>query len=269
MDLRGWDYTGRNIGPEFHKQFRLMIYCLSMKDFVNNRKWNNELQTALAPRMGVGSPGAVRTVKKISQNFGLINEDAFSSHGDLAKDELLSERGKVVYNAAVLEYQVQNEDGLDNNIKIEVQKNIKILYEEAYCDALLNYYFINRDGTYFSPLRATLRTLQRHERLDKWEWYMFNTFVRHDDRKEEEEKLDYEIERYRKGDYSFTMENVVEKPKGHQYIPQYFEFAGLVHVVQRPQWYISNSSKHQDIKDIVLSTDYLEKVYSGGINNEL
>lgn len=29
MDLRGWDYTGRNIGPELHNQFRIMAECLA------------------------------------------------------------------------------------------------------------------------------------------------------------------------------------------------------------------------------------------------
>ena len=62
------------------------------------------------------------------------------------------------------------------------------------------------------------------------------------------------------------MENVVEKPKGHQYIPQYFEFAGLMHVIQRPEWSITDSGRHKDIKEKVLSQDFLEKLYGGDLN---
>ena len=38
MDLRGWDYTGRNIGPDLHRQFRIMIDCLSDSSFVLGKR---------------------------------------------------------------------------------------------------------------------------------------------------------------------------------------------------------------------------------------
>ena len=63
------------------------------------------------------------------------------------------------------------------------------------------------------------------------------------------------------------MEDVVEKPKGHQYIPQYFEFAGLLHVVQRPEWSMSDSGRHKNVKDIILEQDFLDKLY-GGVYDE-
>ena len=71
MDLKGWDYTGRNIGPDFHKQFRLMVDALSDPGFVGARTWGNSLQDSLAQKMGMSSSGAVRTVKRICENFGL------------------------------------------------------------------------------------------------------------------------------------------------------------------------------------------------------
>lgn len=71
------------------------------------------------------------------------------------------------------------------------------------------------------------------------------------------------IEKYKNGELSFTMENVVEKPKGHQYIPQYFEFAGLMNVVQRSEWSISDSGKHKEIKEEVLEPDFLIQLYGG------
>ena len=33
MDLRGWDYTGRNIGPDLHRQFRIMIIRLGETEY--------------------------------------------------------------------------------------------------------------------------------------------------------------------------------------------------------------------------------------------
>ena len=51
MELRGLDYTGRNIGPEFHKQFRIMVEALSDPGFVGARTWGNSLQDSLTTRM--------------------------------------------------------------------------------------------------------------------------------------------------------------------------------------------------------------------------
>ena len=266
MELKGWDYTGRNIGPEFHRQFRMIIYYLMLPDFVRERKWGNVLQEELATKIGMSSAGVVRTVKKVSENLGLINRVCFSSRGELKADELLTERGLLFYNAATLENQVVNDPSIDNATKKRVELQIKTLYEEAYCDAVMNYYFTNSDGSHLCPLRATLKALQKYSKLDKWEWYMLNTFVRHDDDPVEEKNLETNIKKYRDGDYAFTMKSVVEKPKGHQYTPQHFEFAGLLYVVQRPSWFMTSSDRHNDIKEKVLSDYYLENLYknSGG-----
>ena len=61
------------------------------------------------------------------------------------------------------------------------------------------------------------------------------------------------------------MRNVIEKPKGHQYIPQYFEFAGLLHVIQRPEWSISDSGRHTEVISEVLEADFLDKLYGGSL----
>lgn len=47
MDLRGWDYTGRNIGPDLHRQFRIMIDCLSDSSFTDHSSWGNGIQDRL------------------------------------------------------------------------------------------------------------------------------------------------------------------------------------------------------------------------------
>lgn len=219
MDLRGWDYTGRNIGPDLHRQFRIMIECLSDKSFTNHASWGNLIQDQLAAKMNVSSSGAVRTVKRVCVNFGLIVKDSFSSKNEIRSDNLLTPRGQLVYLAVRLERQISESTNYSEETKKQAYAQIKNLYEEAYCNALEYYHFTNSDGTKLHPLRATLKALQKYGKLDKWEWYLLNTFVRHDDNVTEEQVLDFYIKKYRDGEMEFTMSNVIEKPKGHQYIP--------------------------------------------------
>ena len=267
MDLRGWDYTGRNIGPDLHRQFSIMIECLSDPEFTNHSTWNNALQERLAPYMNMSSAGAVRTVKRVCANFGLIVEESFGNRQEIDSTNLLTKRGKLVYQAAKLESQVNESDRYDENTKEKINIQIKNLYEEAYCSALTHYYFSYNDNRRLHPLRATLLAIKKYGTLDKWEWYLLNICVRHDDDLEEIKDFDTKINEYRKGQLSFSMEDVVEKPKGHQYIPQYFEFAGLMHVIQRPEWSISDSGRHKNVKDIILEQDFLDKLY-GGVYDE-
>lgn len=261
MELRGWGYTGRNIGPDLHRQFRIIIDCLSDPAFINHSSWGS-LQDRIAAHMNVSS-GTVRTVKSVCVNFGFLVEASFDRRIEINADNLLTERGQLVYQAAKLEQQVNGSSDYDENTKEKIFDEIKKLYEEAYCSALKNYYIKNGDNTKLHPLRATLKALEKYSKLDKWEWYLLNTYIRHDDDKQEETELDMYIKKYRDDALSFTMENVVENPKGHQYIPQYFEFAGLMHVVQHPKWSISDSERHKEIKDEVLEPDFLVKLYGG------
>ena len=266
MDLIGWDYTGRNIGIDFHRQMRLMMYYLMLPSFTNHRAWGNPIQDDLAPKMGVASSGVVRTVKRICESFGFIDNDMFKPRIELEGDQILTERGKIIYQIATLEHELLTSEDMEDKKRELALNQIKNLYEEVYCDALRFYFYDNGDGTYLSPLRATLKALNKYGRMDKWEWYLMNTFIRHDDNPDEEETLEEHIYKYRNGLYSFTMKNVVEKPKGHQYIPQYFEYAGLVQLIQRPEWSISGNDKHNIIKQDVLSIDFLERLHGGTHN---
>lgn len=84
----------------------------------------------------------------------------------------------------------------------------------------MHYYFKYNDDRRLHPLRATVLALEQYKRLDKWEWYLLNTCIRHDNDENEVEQFNMYMEKYRAGLLSFTMENVVEKPKGHQYIKE-------------------------------------------------
>lgn len=259
MDLRGWDYTGRNIGPDFHRQICMMFNCLSDSAFVKNRTWGGEIQEALKTEVHVASSGVIRTLKKLCDDFGFFNEEAFASTID--SQNILTERGKTVHSAAIIEMQIDdNTSSFSDSQREEARIEIKRLYEEVYCEVFLRYRYKNVDGSFFFPLRATLRALKKYRIMDKWEWYLLNTCVRHNDDPQEEAELDRLISQYKNHLLSFTMGNVTEKPKGHQYIPQYFEYAGLVSLVQRPEWSISTSSQHQEIQDLALSDQFFSSL---------
>ena len=132
MELRGWDYTGRNIGPDLHRQFRTMIDCLSDSSFTNHSTWGNDIQDRLAERMQMASSGAVRTVKKVCANFGFLNEISFSSRNEIDTKNLLTNRGKLVYQAAKLEEQVGFADNYDDAVKEKIYAEIKKLYEDDF-----------------------------------------------------------------------------------------------------------------------------------------
>ena len=261
MNLRGWDYTGRNVGKELHTQFRKMVEALSSKTFVNHRIWGTNLQEDVAKAIGVSSSGAVRTIKTMCVMLGFINDKALSPREEVGTVPLLTKRGEALFATTNLEHQIDESENMDEDKKAAARKELMKLYEEVYCEAFMNFYYTYSDGSHLCPLRATLQALQKHKKLDKWEWYLLNTFVLHDDNSDEVAAFENALKDYREQKISLSMQNVVAKPKGHQYIPQYFEYAGLVHVVQRPEWSISVSSKHEDVKQKVLSENFLEELY--------
>ncbi len=252
MKLIGWDYTGRNISYELHLQIYKLVNTLSDKDFVGNLTWGTELQTKLLKPVGITSSGILRTVKKICDNFGFF--DIHYINGNTIPDgtKILTSLGKKLYHVIDLEKKIKESVDLSPQDFDKAIEQIKILYEEIYCEGLLQYKIKNLDGTSFSPLKITLLALQKYQTLDKWEWYLLNTLVRHENNEEEEKQFNIYLNQYRQKKISFTMNDVVEKPKGHQYLPQYFNFAGLAIVEQKPHWFIKNSLKHSEIKQIIL-----------------
>ena len=258
MQLRGGEYTGRNISAEWHEQFKIMTDCLTDTEFVCEAGWGNSIQDKLADKISASSSGIVRTLKKMCENFGFYAPHALEARKQIDCNGLLTERGKLAYHAATLEMQVRANSGLTDSVKRAAIAEINKIYEEVYCEALKEYRFTNADGSYFYPLRATLRALEKYGQMDKWEWYLLNTFVRHNDDAAEESLLEEHISKYRNGEYAFSMQNVTENPKGHQYTPQYFEFAGLLNIARRPLWTIANSEKNADLKREVLGETFLD-----------
>ena len=251
MELRGWRYTGRNLGPDFHRQIRIILDRLEDPAFLGNDTWGHPLQERLAKEIGAGSSGVIRTLMAACVSFGFLNDKPFRSYNPLRAQELITPRGQVVHRVAVLEQQAAALEK-DPETKKEIAAQIKSLYEEVYCDAMRDYCIHNGDGTKLHPLGAALRALERYGTLNWWEWYLLNTFVRRDGDSQGEALLDDAMERYRAGKLRFSSVDIVENPKGHQYLPQHFDFAGLISLTQATRWQVTDSGRHQDVKAAVL-----------------
>jgi hypothetical protein len=260
MRLTGWDYVGRNIDDSLHRQFRIIVDCLSDPTFVKKRSWGHEIQVDLAKKLGT-SPGQIRTIKRICEDLGLFKKGSLNRTDIPSHSSIMTEAGAIVHRANNLEQLCKNID--DNKKRDEALNHIKGLYEEGYVMALVHYYykFPTNPPTRLHPLRATLKAFRKYGSLDKWEWYLLNTDILADDNPEMEASLEQHITAYRRGELTFTMANVVEKPKGHQYLPQFFQYAGLVNLLTGRNWRISDNDKHQDVKKRVLSENFLTEIY--------
>src|SRR5690606_1653732 len=97
------------------------------------------------------------------------------------------------------------EEGIE--ISSEINQKITNMYRAFYSKVMINYYFPRGgrgDGT--KPLhlfRAVMKALRRYGTLDKWEWYLLNTYVTEDDNVEQEKELDRAISDYRSGKLNF------------------------------------------------------------------
>ena len=260
MRLTGWDYVGRNIDDSLHRQFIVIVDCLSDPDFVHGRPWGREIQDDLAARLGT-SPGQIRTIKRVCEDLGLFKKGSLNRTDVPSHSTIITEPGDIVHRANSLEQFCESIE--DDKKREEALRHIKGLYEEGYVLAMVYYHykFPTTPPTRLHPLRATLKALRKYGSLDKWEWYLLNTDILADDNSEMEALLDQHITAYRHGELTFTMANVVEKPKGHQYLPQFLQYAGLVNLKNGHDWRISDNGKHQAVKDRVLSNGFLAEIY--------
>ena len=260
MDLFGWDYVGRNIDDTLHQQFRVIVDCLSDPAFVAGRNWSNRtLQIDIAKKLGI-TDGQVRTCKRVFEDLRLIKRGSLGRTVP-TRTLFMTEVGERVYQASCLEQKLCEIS--DEQKRIAAHKHIKGLYEEGYAMAMAYYYF-DFGGTppkRLHPLRATLRALSRYGSLDKWEWYLLNTDIREDDNTTMETLLDKHIKAYRNGELTFSMNNIKSKPKAHQYLPQFFYYAGLVNLQNGIHWRISDNGKYKEFKSEVMSDDFLSKIY--------
>lgn len=260
MKLRGWDYVGRNIDDSLHAQFRIITDNLADAAFVNGRTWGGPLQNLLAAKLGT-SAGQVRTIKRVCEDLGLLRKGSLNMSAVPNRASFMTEAGETVYRANMLEQRV--DEIPDSKRREQALKHIKGLYEEGYAMAMAYYHYKYNDEqrTRLHPLRATLKAFAKYGALDKWEWYLLNTDIVADDNPEMEALLDSHITAYRRGELSFTMSDVVEKPKGHQYFPQFLQYAGLVNLRNGRDWKISDNGDKLPFKARVLSETFLVEIY--------
>jgi len=262
MQLAGWDYVGRNIDESLHTQFRMIVECLSDASFVKGRVWSSrDLQEDLAQKLG-NSDGQIRTLKRVFEDLGLVKKGSLNRTNVLERSKFMSSIGEKVYYASCLEKELNKIP--DKNKKESARNHIKGLYEEGYCIAMANYFYESPDKCMrLHPLRATLKALQKYGSMDKWEWYLLNTDIREDDNTNQENLLNQHIKEYRNGVLTFSMKDVIRKPKGHQYLPQFLQFAGLVNLQNGRYWRISDNGRRADFKSMILSPTFLTDLYKG------
>lgn len=262
MRLKGWDYVGRNIDESLHNQFRVIVDCLSDPDFVRGRTWGREIQDDIASKLGT-SPGQIRTIKRVCEDLGLFDKGSLNGNDVPSHSTIITAAGDIVHRANSLEQLCESIE--DDKKRTEALKHIKGLYEEGYVMAMVYYHYIfpTNPPTRLHPLRATLKAFRKYGSLDKWEWYLLNTDILADDNQEMEALLDQHITAYRRDELTFTMADVVEKEKGHQYFPQFLQYAGLVNLQKGHNWRISDNSRYQDVKERILCDGFLSEIYGG------
>lgn len=138
MNLTGWDYVGRNINDSLHRQFKVIVDCLSDPDFVNRRTWGIEIQHDLAIRLGT-SPGQIRTIKRVCEDVGLLEKGSLNGTDIPSHRNIITNAGDIVYRANNLEQLCEGIE--DDKKRKDTFIHIKGLYEEGYVMALVYYHY--------------------------------------------------------------------------------------------------------------------------------
>src|SRR5690606_17148692 len=71
LELKGWEYIGRNLGGELHNQFLKITGLLRDPVFLKGRTWGGQIQQEIGDYIGI-SPGQVRTIKRMLEQLGII-----------------------------------------------------------------------------------------------------------------------------------------------------------------------------------------------------
>lgn len=252
MDLHGWPSPGRNIDSSLHHQLREIISRLRDKNFSDEMTWGNDIQDKLAAAFDVKS-GQVRTIKSMCSSFGLLDAESFDGKNVLSDSPLLTERGETIYSLITLEDEINDSDSDDKDAVLDAVKN---LYEDVYCDAMGEYLIEDASKNLsLHPAKIALWALEKYGSLDKWEWYLLNTCIQHDNSPGEEKIFHEAITKYREKIVSYGMNDVKSQQKGHQYIPQYLDYAGLVLLDNGSKWRMSKSKKHPSKREKILGSD--------------
>jgi hypothetical protein len=236
------------------------MQCLSDSRFVQNHTWGGWLQGELAKKLGL-SPGQIRTIKRACENLRLLKVGALNHRSIPSVDAIITTAGGMVLEASELEQRCRTHG--EPGTQDETLKVIRSMYQSAYRESMwwFHYRISEVPLVRLHPLRAILKAFIKYGSLDKWEWYLLNTFIRSDDEPAMEAALDVAMESYRAERLTFTMSDVTENPKGHQYLPQILAYSGLVRLTNGRNWEISNNDNYADLKQRILSENFLREIY--------
>ncbi|NTZ20986.1 hypothetical protein EXW96_26735 [Paenibacillus sp. JMULE4] len=271
MDLKGWDYQGRNIDTKLLNQFKGLADFISNEKLVNNRTWGKELQNDIADAIGISGEnrsGAVRTIKSVLEHLGFINYNSLSERKIPTFESVISPLGQDLLTLISVENDLNSLEEDDP----KGQAEIKALYQDFYARSLLEFYFpfgVRKKepagkNKPLHPLRATIKALKKFGYLNKWEWYLLNTIIDEDDNLEKETELENAIKDYRDGIVNYSMQSIKLNPKGHQYFPQYLGLSGLVSFKKKGrEWTrMELNEEYNDLFDIVLSDSFIRDFYA-------
>lgn len=266
ISLKGYHYIGRKPAPELHKQIKQIVTLLQDPTFVCGKKWGGELQDALAKELNVKS-GQIRTIKSMMCQLGVISESTLKSSKVVDCNNLLTDNGEAFMYICQLEEEMEELDINDPN-RSKLAKDIHELCRWYYSGVVCDYYYPNGprgEGGKLHLLRTILKVLRKYKKLDYWEIYLVMTLITTDDSEDQYALLDQAITDKRSGKvvYKTPEDTPQEKKLAHTYLLAYLELAGFIKITSDKvgKLTIVEGDGHEDIKEEVLSKEFLDKFY--------
>ena len=268
--LKGYNYKGRKPAPELHEQIYQMVILLQDSEFVCERKWGVELQTALGKELGV-EPGQIRTIKAMMCQLGVISDSTLNRSKVVDCKNILTKNGEVFILMCKLQQDVKSLAPDDPN-KSKLTRDLHELYRCYYCGVACDYYYPEGprgEGGKLHLLRTMLKVLRKYKQLDYWELYLVMTLITTDDNAEEYDELDEAIRNKRLGNvvYKKNDDSPQVNKLAHTYLLAYLEIAGFIKVTGKGEHLkVVEGDVFPAIKEEVLSKNFLDKFY---VNNAM
>lgn len=221
MILHGWAYKGRKISDLLHQQFYDIVKYLTDPSFVAGRDWP-VLQKEIAKELGVEA-GQIRTIKTCMEQFCILKVGSLNNN-KIPDMTIYTKDGLEFIDMLKLEYLTKHRAKTIDN---EMLEKIHQFYQFYYIKFLSQPTDIGRNS-HLNILRATLKAIKKYESLDYWEWYLLNTFITKQDDKEEENRLQDAIIKYRNHELFFTKEDIQDYQLSISYVLGNIEYTGLV-----------------------------------------
>lgn len=246
MLLNGWKYEGRKISDKLHEQILGIVEIINSPEKVAERNWT-ELQKYISSELDI-TPGQVRTIKRMMEEFDIVKKGALNSK-EIPSVDVYTENGKTLIDLMETERLMMQKPSVDNLVTME---EIKKIYKLYYQKVMLAYCY-NDNGHILHPLKATLKALRKYKYLKYYEWYLLNTFIRDDNNAEQEQELENAITQYRNGNLKIKDADIVENQLSHTYVLGNFVYAGFIEVEgNKPDLKITINKETEHLVDKIL-----------------